>query len=92
MSIKFRKEASKFLDKASFEDVTRIGNKINQLLISIEEEKTIPFTELNIKKMRGNWEGFYRIRIGKIRIVFTADIDSTEVVVYTIGVRGDVYK
>jgi mRNA interferase RelE/StbE len=42
--------------------------------------------------MRGNWEGFYRLRIGKIRIVFLVDIDSAEIEIYTIGTRGDIYK
>lgn len=92
MVIKFRKNAVKFLEKADVEDVVRIGEKLNHLLIYVEEQGIIPFTELDIKKMKGEWEGFYRLRIGKIRIIFLVNIASAEVEIYTIGARGDVYK
>lgn len=92
MGIKFRKNAIKFLEKADIEDTARIREKINQLLIFVEEQGIIPFTELDIKKMKGDWEGFYRLRIGNIRIVFIVDFDSSEIEIYTIGSRGDVYK
>jgi mRNA interferase RelE/StbE len=42
--------------------------------------------------MRGDWEGFYRLRVGKMRVIFIVDFDSSELEVYTIGARGDVYK
>jgi mRNA interferase RelE/StbE len=82
----------KFLEKANLEDSTRIREKLNELLTFIEEQGIIPFMELEIKNMRGNWEGFYRLRIGKLRIVFRVDFDSDEIEIYTIGSRGDVYK
>lgn len=92
MGIKFRKNAIKFLEKASIEDAARIRDSLNQLLIFVGEQGIIPFTELDIKKMKGDWEGFYRLRIGKIRIIFTVNIASAEIEIYTIGARGDVYK
>jgi len=92
MAIKFRKNAIKFLEKANLEDVEKIQEKISQLLAFVEEQAIIPFTELDIKKMKGDWEGFYRLRIGKIRIVFTVNTQSGEVEILTIGTRGDVYK
>ena len=92
MAIKFRKNAIKFLEKANLEDAEKIQEKISQLLAFVEEQAIIPFTELDIKKMKGEWEGFYRLRIGKIRIVFTANTQSGEVEIFTIGTRGDVYK
>lgn len=92
MVIKFRKNAVKFLEKANIEDAEKIQEKISQLLAFVEEQAIIPFTELDIKKMKGEWEGFYRLRIGKIRIVFTANTKSGEVEIFTIGVRGDIYK
>ena len=92
MAIKFRKNAIKFLEKANLEDTEKIQEKISQLLAFVEEQDIIPFTELDIKKMKGDWEGFYRLRIGKIRIVFTVNTQSGEVEILTIGTRGDVYK
>ena len=92
MAVKFRKQAVKFLQKANSEDVAKIQNQLNQLLIAIEQQGIIPFTELDIKKMRGDWEGFYRLRVGKMRVIFIVDFDSSQLEVYTIGARGDVYK
>ena len=92
MAIKFRKNAIKFLEKANLEDAEKIQEKISQLLYFVEEQAIIPFTEIDIKKMKGDWEGFYRLRIGKIRIVFTVNTQSGEVEIFTIGTRGDVYK
>ena len=92
MAIKFRKNAIKFLEKANLEDAEKIQEKISQLLYFVEEQAIIPFTEIDIKKMKGDWEGFYRLRIGKIRIVFTVNTQSGEVEIFTISTRGDVYK
>ena len=92
MAVKFRKQAVKFLQKANSEDVTKIQNQLNQLLIAIEQQGIIPFTDLDIKKMRGDWEGFYRLRVGKMRVIFIVDFHSSQLEVYTIGARGDVYN
>jgi mRNA interferase RelE/StbE len=80
------------LQKANPEDVARIQGQLSQLLIAVEEQGIIPFTVLDIKKMKGEWEGFYRLRIGKIRVIFTVSLDGADVEIYTIRARGDVYK
>ena len=92
MAVKFHKQAIKFLQKANPEDVAKIQGQLSQLLIAVEEQGIIPFTVLDIKKMKGEWEGFYRLRVGKIRVIFTVSLDSAHVEIYTIGARGDVYK
>jgi mRNA interferase RelE/StbE len=92
MAVKFRKPAIKFLQKANAEDIARIQAQINQLLTAIEEQGIIPFHNLDIKKMKGEWEGFYRLRIGTTRIIFTANIGSGDLEIYAIGARGDIYK
>ncbi len=92
MAVKFRKEAIKFLQKASPEDAARIQSQLNQLLVAVEEQGFIPFTDLDIKKMKGEWEGFYRLRVGKIRVIFALSNDFDGIEVYTIGARGDAYK
>ena len=61
-------------------------------MIAVEEQGIIPFTELDIKKMKGNWKGFYRLRVGKNRVIFTVDFNSKEITIFAIGSRGDIYK
>jgi mRNA interferase RelE/StbE len=92
MAIKFRKQAIKFLEKGNPEEVESIRDELNQLVVEIEEQGIIPFTKLDIKKMKGDWEGFYRLRVGKNRIIFAVDNNSRDVEVYAIGARGDIYK
>jgi mRNA interferase RelE/StbE len=67
MVVKFRKESIKFWQTLP-EDAARIRNQLNQLIIAIEEQSIIPCTDLDIKKMKGEWEGFYWLRVGKIQV------------------------
>ncbi|GAB4371116.1 MAG: type II toxin-antitoxin system RelE/ParE family toxin [Elainellaceae cyanobacterium] len=92
MAIKFRKQAIKFIEKADPDTLSRIQERLKQLVTSVEEQSIIPFTDLDIKQMKGEWEGFYRLRIGKIRLIFTVDIASGNIEVYAIGSRGNIYK
>ena len=52
----------------------------------------MPFQELNIKSLTGDWKGYLRMRIGKIRIVFYLDYVNNEVFIYEIDYRGNIYK
>jgi len=52
----------------------------------------IPFRELDIKKLSGEWGDFFRMRMGKIRIIFRIDREKDELLVYEVDFRGDVYK
>ncbi len=47
---------------------------------------------IGIKKLSGRWEGFYRIRSGKIRIVCSFDFKLKIVGVEEIDFRGNSYK
>ena len=92
MTLKFRKSAIKFLQSADSETTANIREKLNQLVSSVENQSIIPFNDLDIKKMKGNWEGYYRLRIGKIRVIFIVDLTLGDIEIYNIGFRGDVYK
>ena len=48
------------------------------------EEGIIPFREMNIKKLKGEWRGFYRMRLGKIRVIFRIDIEKDKLIIYEI--------
>ena len=47
---------------------------------------------VDIKKLKGNWAGFYRIRKGEIRIIVEFDFDNLMALVEEIDWRGNVYK
>ena len=42
--------------------------------------------------MKGDWQGFYRLRVGKNRIIFKVDFDLKGITIFAIGARGDIYK
>lgn len=66
MKIKFSKNAIKFLQALSSTDQKRIKEKIKTLVLSIEESGSIPFQQLDIKTLKGEWKGYQRMRVGKL--------------------------
>lgn len=49
-------------------------------------------TNINIKKLKGEWGGFFRIRSGRMRIIAEFNFDDSAVFVEEIDWRGNVYK
>lgn len=47
---------------------------------------------LDLKKLKGEWRGFYRIRTGKIRIIIEFNFESSVVFIEEIDWRGNVYR
>ncbi|MEK9132331.1 MAG: hypothetical protein AAB606_01300 [Patescibacteria group bacterium] len=47
---------------------------------------------INIKKLGGKWEGFHRIRSGKLRIILEFQFENYRVCIEKIDWRGAAYK
>jgi mRNA interferase RelE/StbE len=92
MRIKFHNRAVKFLDKLDEKDKERIRLKLKSLVSAIEAQGIIPFKELDVKRLEGEWKGFLRMRLGKVRVIFRIDKEEDVLLVYEIDYRGDVYK
>ncbi|MEA5449003.1 type II toxin-antitoxin system RelE/ParE family toxin [Leptolyngbya sp. CCNP1308] len=93
MEVQFSKRAVRFLKKQDAKTADRIRQKILQLQSMLEVEGVIPFNELDVKKLKGQWEGYFRLRIGQIRVIFTVVAGEIEVLlIYDIDVRGSVYE
>ena len=58
MKVKFSKNAIKFLNALSTTEQERIREKLKILVLSIEENGSIPFQELDIKNLKGEWKSF----------------------------------
>ncbi|HUS34511.1 MAG TPA: type II toxin-antitoxin system RelE/ParE family toxin [Verrucomicrobiae bacterium] len=67
----------------------RIKAQVRAKLISLADS---PFTAVGVKPMQGEWKGFYRLRHGDLRIIYTVDKATDRLIVAPIGPRGDVYK
>ena len=74
MTIKFRKSAIKLLQSADEQTQSSIRQKLSQLIDAIENQSIIPFNDLDIKRMKGKWEGFCRLLTGKLRVILKADL------------------
>jgi len=51
-----------------------------------------PLEQHGVKHMFGEWAGYHRMRVGKLRVIFWYDEKRDIVYVDNIGPRGDVYK
>lgn len=63
-----------------------------QLRVRLEALIRDPLAMPGVKPMAGEWKGFYRLRHGDLRIIYTLDPAHDAVVIAHIGPRGDVYK
>ena len=84
--IQYTKAADKFLK--THEDVrTQYEDAIRELMIGDHPEK------VDVKRIRGKHNDYFRIRLGGVRVVYTV-INGKIVVITTLlaGPRGDVYK
>lgn len=79
------RHAVKYLQRLPKKTKERIKN----ILKKLEEN---PLEQPNVKHMVGDWAGYHRIRVGKMRIIFWFDDKEDVVYVDYIGLRGDVYK
>lgn len=75
--------ALKFLDKINTKRKAIIQDKITSL-------KDFPNVNMDIKKMKG-MDDVFRIRAGKIRILFDVDKNDFAITIIKIDFRGNIY-
>lgn len=92
MRVEFSKSAVKFLKRLDVDKQRLIKAKILLLRRSLNERGVLPFDALDIKKMKGSWQGYYRVRVGKIRIIFVFWMKEEKLFVQDICFRGDAYR
>ena len=81
------KDANKFIDKENIKDdeLLVLAQKFINYSKGLEEN-------IDVKKLKGEWKGFHRIRTGKIRIILKGDFKEKSIFVDRIDFRGNVYK
>lgn len=85
--IDFSVASLKFLKKNNLEEYFII-NKIQLTLRKFKGENV----NINVKKLSGEWEGFYRIRSSRLRIIAEFQFEQNQVYIEEIDWRGNVYK
>jgi mRNA interferase RelE/StbE len=83
--VKVHRHAARYLERLPKDTKERIKEVLKRLRAS-------PLEQTGVSQMVGEWAGYYRIRVGKFRIIFWFDEKEDVVWVDYIGARGDVYK
>jgi len=85
--VDFSKNSLKFLTANNLtEDFVLV--KIKLVLRKFKGESV----NIDIKKLGGKWDGFYRIRSGKLRIILEFQFEICRVYIEEIDWRGGAYK
>jgi mRNA interferase RelE/StbE len=83
--VKVHRHAAKYLQRLPKDSKERIKDVLKRLEVT-------PLEQPDVRHMVGEWAGYHRIRVGKVRIIFWFDEKDDVVYVDHIGPRGDVYK
>jgi mRNA interferase RelE/StbE len=84
--IDYSRDAEKFIEKQNIR--TEVREELKKFLMKMKGENV----NINLKKLSGEWEGYYRLRKGKLRIIFEPSKTDKVLFVERIDFRGDVYK
>lgn len=92
LKIQYLKKAEKFFAKNSH--ILSMTKSDELLIMAAKQIFLRQDSNIDLKRLKGKLQRFYRIRVNKIRILFEVDGDSIQVlfIVNEIDFRGDVYK
>ena len=83
-------ETETFNDQINTEKFRKKYSKIKNYVYP--QIKSNPFYGQNIKKLKGDYSGIYRYRIGDYRLFYTIDPEKSVIFILTIDYRKDSYK
>lgn len=91
LSSKFKiAETNTFASKIADAKFRKIYRKLKEYIYPQLCEN--PFFGTNIKKLKGEFEGIYRYRVGNYRIFYTIEMDKILIIMLDIHLRKDAYK
>ena len=85
-SVEYSKKANAFIEEHSIEN--KVKDSVRAFILKISGS-TI---NIDVKKLKGEWAGYYRIRKGKLRIILKTDSENQIIFITIVDFRGDVYK
>jgi mRNA-degrading endonuclease RelE of RelBE toxin-antitoxin system len=47
---------------------------------------------VDVRKLKGEWKGYFRIRKGRLRVIFSVDFNDRVLYVERVDFRGKAYK
>ena len=80
-----------FMPQAT-DDLRRLDKPIAQRIIYKLKWLSQNFSDLVPKALAGELSGFYRLRVGNYRVIYTAKREERLLMVHLIGHRQDIYR
>lgn len=84
--IEYSKDAFKFIQKNELH--ADVSEELKKFLLRLKGVDA----NIDVKKLFGDWEGYYRLRKGEIRIIFEINKQKKVLFVEKVDLRGKVYK
>jgi len=85
--IELSRQADKFAKKENIKDdeILNLVKKVINYSKGLDEN-------IDVKKMKGKWKGYYRIKIDKVRMILRIDFKNKIAFIDKIDFRGNIYK
>lgn len=77
--------------KEAVEQLAKIPRNIRNGILRAIDERLAVHPEL-FKPLKGDLVGYYRLRVGKYRVIYKINNGSVTVLIIRVNVRGSVYK
>jgi len=85
-TIQYSRDADRFIQAEGIQ--SEVKNQIQGFLRKLRGESI----NVDAKKLKGEWKGYFRIRKGSLRIIFSIDTSHRSLYVEQVDFRGDAYK
>lgn len=85
--IGFSRQAEKFLSQRHLPDEFAI-EPVQRAIKKLHGEKVA----VNLRRLSDKWADCYRVRVGKIRIIFSINFDKQKILIEVIDNRGSAYR
>ena len=80
-----------FMPQAS-DELRRLDKPTGQRILHKLKWLSQNFNDLTPEKLTGELRGFYRLRVGSYRVIYTVDQQEHQLVIHLIGHRRDIYR
>lgn len=85
--VRLSSTAEKYYDRLTTQTRQRVRTELEEL-----SDLENPLEHQSVKRLTGDLQEFYRLRVGKYRIVFAVIEETRTIAVVNIASRGNVYK
>jgi mRNA interferase RelE/StbE len=83
--ISMTRKAQKFYEKASDDLVVKLDDCIDNLSQN-------PYNGSDVKKLKGNYLGYWRYRIGNYRVIYLVEEEKKNITIFLIAHRKEAYR